>query len=152
VANFREKTMTKVDPQYQEVAKQISYNVANKVLPMAKLPETLLEAYEGLFKELMDDKANAFTHAWNALPASAQKLMTKAEFHGFYIANAWMQLSRAAQEIADSADSEEEMNNNEYDGVFGRLAEQSLRECLRKLKKARTDRPLLNSFRLVMSA
>jgi hypothetical protein len=123
--------MTKVDPQYQEVAKQISYNVANKVLPMDKLPETLLE---------------------DALPASAQKLMTKAEFHGFYIANAWMQLSRVAQEIADSADSEEEMNNNEYDGVFGRLAEQSLKECLRKLKKARTDRPLLNSFKLVMSA
>ena len=45
--------MTKVDPQYQEVAKQISYNVANKVLPMDKLPETLLEAYEGLFTELM---------------------------------------------------------------------------------------------------
>ncbi|MEH6464026.1 MAG: DUF3069 domain-containing protein [Shewanella psychromarinicola] len=144
--------MTAVDQQYQQVVKQVSYNVANKVLPMAKLPETLLEAYEGLFKELMDDKANAFTNAWNALPASAQKLMTKAEFHGFYIANAWMQLSRAAQEIADSAESEEEMNNNEYDGVFGRLAEQSLKECLRKLKKARTDRPLLNSFRQVMSA
>jgi hypothetical protein len=144
--------MTAVDQQYQQVVKQVSYNVANKVLPMAKLPETLLEAYEGLFRELMDDKANAFTNAWNALPASAQKLMTKAEFHGFYIANAWMQLSRAAQEIADSAESEEEMNNNEYDGVFGRLAEQSLKECLRKLKKARTDRPLLNSFRQVMSA
>jgi hypothetical protein len=144
--------MTAVDQQYQQVVKQVSYNVANKVLPMAKLPETLLEAYEGLFKELMDDKANAFTNAWNALPASAQKLMTKAEFHGFYIANAWMQLSQAAQEIADSAESEEEMNNNEYDGVFGRLAEQSLKECLRKLKKARTDRPLLNSFRQVMSA
>ncbi|MGK0408596.1 MAG: hypothetical protein ACJASB_000743 [Shewanella psychromarinicola] len=144
--------MTAVDQQYQQVVKQVSYNVANKVLPMAKLPETLLEAYEGLFRELMDDKANAFTNAWNALPASAQKLMTKAEFHGFYIANAWMQLSRAAQEIADSAESEEEMNNNEYDGVFGRLAEQSLKECLRKLKKARTDRPLLNSFGQVMSA
>jgi len=144
--------MTAVDQPYQQVAKQVSYNVANKVLPMAKLPETLLEAYEGLFKELMDDKTEAFTHAWNALPASAQKLMAKAEFHGFYIANAWMQLSRVAQELADSADSEEEMNNNEYDGVFGRLAEQSLKECVRKLKKARTDRALLNSFRQVMSA
>ena len=144
--------MTTVDQQYQQVAKQVSYNVANKVLPMDKLPETLLEAYEGLFKELVEDKANAFSQAWNALPTSAQKLMSKAEFHGFYIANAWMQLSRVAQEIADSADSEEEMNNNEYDGVFGRLAEQSLKECLRKLKKARTDRPLLNSFKQVMSA
>ena len=56
-----------------------------------------------------------------------------------------------AQEIADSADSEEEMNNNEYDGVFGRLAEQSLKECLRKLKKARTDRSMFNSFKQVMS-
>ncbi|QDE32305.1 DUF3069 domain-containing protein [Shewanella polaris] len=144
--------MTKVDQQYLEIAKQVSYNVANKVLPMDILPETLQEAYEGLFKELIEDKANGFAHAWDALPASAQKLMTKAEFHGFYIANAWMQLSRVAQEIADSADSEEEMNNNEYDGVFGRLAEQSLKECLRKLKKARTDRSLLNSFKQVMSA
>ncbi|MGB6137599.1 MAG: DUF3069 domain-containing protein [Shewanella sp.] len=144
--------MSNVDQQYQDVAKQVSFNVANKVLPMDQLPETLLEAYEGLFKELLADNANAFTQAWDALPGSAQKLMTKAEFHGFYIANAWMQLSRVAQEIADSADSEEEMNNNEYDGVFGRLAEQSLKECLRKLKKARTDRSMLNSFKQVMSA
>ncbi|MGI2168863.1 DUF3069 domain-containing protein [Shewanella sp. MF05960] len=144
--------MSNVDQQYQDVAKQISYNVANKVLPMDKLPETLQEAYEGLFKELIEDNANAFAHAWDALPGSAQKLMTKAEFHGFYIANAWMQLSRVAQEIADSADSEEEMNNNEYDGVFGRLAEQSLKECIRKLKKARTDRSMFNSFKQVMSA
>ncbi|GGB54819.1 DUF3069 domain-containing protein [Shewanella inventionis] len=139
--------MSKVDQEYEKVAKQISYNVANKVLPMDKLPETLLEAYEGLFNELVADNANVFAQAWDALPGSAQKLMTKAEFHGFYIANAWMQLSRVAQEIADSADSEEEMQNNEYDGVFGRLAEQSLKECIRKLKKARTDRSMFNSFK-----
>ncbi|UAL44531.1 DUF3069 domain-containing protein [Shewanella inventionis] len=144
--------MSKVDQEYEKVAKQISYNVANKVLPMDKLPETLLEAYEGLFNELVADNANVFAQAWDALPGSAQKLMTKAEFHGFYIANAWMQLSRVAQEIADSADSEEEMQNNEYDGVFGRLAEQSLKECIRKLKKARTDRSMFNSFKQVMSA
>ncbi|MCL1114375.1 DUF3069 domain-containing protein [Shewanella basaltis] len=143
--------MSKVDQEYEKVARQISYNVANKVLPMDQLPQTLQEAYDGLFNELVADKANVFAQAWAALPASAQKLFTQAEFHGFYIANAWMQLSRVAQEIADSADSEEEMNNNEYDGVFGRLAEQSLKECLRKLKKARTDRSMFNSFKQVMS-
>lgn len=143
--------MSQVSPEYQAIAKIIAYNVANKVLPMAKLPETLAEAYEGLFNELIEDKAGLFSRSWEALPASAQKLMPKAEFHGFYIANAWMQLSRVAQEIADSNDSEEDMNNNEYDGVFGRLAEQSLKECLRKLKKARTERSMLNSFKQVMA-
>lgn len=143
--------MSSVNPEYKAIAQRIAFNVANKVLPMAKLPETLAEAYEGLFNELIEDKAQLFTRSWEAMPASAQKLMPKAEFHGFYIANAWMQLSRVAQEIADSADSEEEMNNNEYDGVFGRLAEQSLKECLRKLKKARTDRSMLNSFKQVMA-
>jgi hypothetical protein len=143
--------MSQVSPEYQAVAKSIAFNVANKVLPMAKLPETLAQAYDGLFNELIEDKAGLFTRSWDALPASAQKLMPKAEFHGFYIANAWMQLSRVAQEIADSAESEEEMNSNEYDGVFGRLAEQSLKECLRKLKKARTERSMLNSFKQVMA-
>jgi hypothetical protein len=143
--------MSQVSQEYQVVAKSIAFNVANKVLPMAKLPETLAQAYDGLFNELIEDKAGLFTRSWDALPASAQKLMPKAEFHGFYIANAWMQLSRVAQEIADSAESEEEMNNNEYDGVFGRLAEQSLKECLRKLKKARTERSMLNSFKQVMA-
>jgi hypothetical protein len=143
--------MSQVSPEYLAVAKNIAFNVANKVLPMAKLPETLAEAYDGLFNELIEDRAGLFTRSWDALPASAQKLMPKAEFHGFYIANAWMQLSRVAQEIADSAENEEEMNNNEYDGVFGRLAEQSLKECLRKLKKARTERSMLNSFKQVMA-
>ncbi|QIR15448.1 DUF3069 domain-containing protein [Shewanella aestuarii] len=143
--------MSDKDQQYTETVKQVSYNVANKVLPMDKMPATLLEAYDGLLVELLADKAGLFQQAWDGLPASAQKLFTQAEFHGFYIANAWMQLSRVAQEIADSADSEEEMNNNEYDGVFGRLAEQSLKECLRKLKKARTDRSMLNSFKQVMA-
>lgn len=143
--------MNQVSSEYQAVAKSIAFNVANKVLPMAKLPETLAQAYDGLFNELIEDRTELFTRSWDALPASAQKLMLKAEFHGFYIANAWMQLSRVAQEIADSAENEEEMNNNEYDGVFGRLAEQSLKECLRKLKKARTERSMLNSFKQVMA-
>ncbi len=46
--------------EYQATAKAISFNVANKVLPMDKLPETLLEAYEGLFKELIQDNAGLF--------------------------------------------------------------------------------------------
>ncbi|WP_394129096.1 DUF3069 domain-containing protein [Shewanella maritima] len=142
--------MTDKKQQYIDTAKQVAYNVSNKVLPMEKMPATLLEAYEGLFAELIADKASAFEQAWNALPASAQKLFSQAEFHGFYIANAWMQLSRVAQEIADSADTEEEMNDNQYDGVFGRLAEASLKESLRKLKKARTDRALFNSIKQVM--
>ena len=140
-----------VEQTYKETAKTVCYNVANKVLPMDQLPDGLKEAYEGMFEELIADKAHAFSLAWNKLPPSAQKLMSQAEFHGFYIANAWMQLSRVAQEIADSNDTEEEMNDKEYDGVFGRLAEQSLRECLRKLKKARTDRVMLNSFKKVMA-
>lgn len=140
-----------VEQAYKETAKTVCYNVANKVLPMDQLPDGLKEAYEGMFEELIADKAQAFSLAWGKLPASAQKLMSQAEFHGFYIANAWMQLSRVAQEIADSNDTEEEMNDKEYDGVFGRLAEQSLKECLRKLKKARTDRVMLNSFKKVMA-
>ncbi|WP_153914209.1 DUF3069 domain-containing protein [Shewanella sp. TC10] len=144
--------MSHLTEEYKAVAKQVSFNVANKVLPMDKLPETLLEAYEGLFKELIEDNAGLFLKSWQAMPASAQKLMPQAEFHGFYIANAWMQLSRVAQEIADDADSDEAIDEKEYDGVFGRLAEQSLKESIRKLKKARTDRSLLNSFKQVMSA
>jgi hypothetical protein len=143
--------VSQVSQEYRTAAHTIAFNVANKVLPMAKLPDTLAQAYEGLFNELIEDKAGLFSRSWDALPASAQKIMAKEAFHGFYIANAWMQLSRVAQEIADSNDSEEDMNNNEYDGVFGRLAEQSLRECLRKLKKARTDRSMLNSFKQVMA-
>ncbi|MBR9728512.1 DUF3069 domain-containing protein [Shewanella intestini] len=137
--------------QYADTVKQVSYNVSNKVLPMTKMPATLLEAYEGLLAELLADKAGEFQQSWDALPASAQKLFSQAQFHGFYIANAWMQLSRVAQEIADSAESEEEMNDKEYDGVFGRLAQASLKESLRKLKKARTDRSLFNSIKLVMA-
>lgn len=139
------------DKEYIATAKTVAFNVANKVLPMAELPESLADAYNGMFDELIADKAGQFQHAWDNLPASAQKLVPQAKFHGFYIANAWMQLSRVAQEIADSHDTEEEMAEAELDGVFGRLAEQSLKECLKKLKKARTDRVMLNSFTKVMA-
>ncbi|NMH66418.1 DUF3069 domain-containing protein [Shewanella salipaludis] len=143
--------MSEVSASYRDTAEQVAFNVANKVLPMAQLPESLAEAYQGLFNELLEDRAMAFGKAWDALPASARGLMEKAAFHGFYIANAWLQLSRVAQEIADQAETEEAMDEKEYNGVFGRLAEQSLKESLRKLKKARTDRSMLNSFKQVMA-
>ncbi|MGL4515209.1 MAG: DUF3069 domain-containing protein, partial [Shewanella sp.] len=115
------------------------------------MPESLVAAYQGLLAELLQDKDASFSQAWQALPASAQQLMPQAQFHGFYIANAWLQLSRVAQEISEQADTEEAINEKEYDGIFSRLAQQSLKECVRKLKKARTDRSMLNSFKQVMA-
>jgi len=143
--------MAEVSVEYRETAERISHNVANKVLPMAKMPESLLEAYKGLCAELLLDREDKFATAWEALPASARNLMPQAEFHGFYIANAWLQLSRVAQEISEQADTDEAINENEYNGIFGRLADESLKECVRKLKKARTDRSMLNSFKQVMA-
>lgn len=143
--------MGELSGAYREIAEQISYNVANKVLPMAKLPESLLAAYQGLCAELLEDRGAKFSQAWDALPASARHLMSQAEFHGFYIANAWLQLSRVAQEISEQADTDEAINEKEYNGIFTRLADESLKESLRKLKKARTDRSMLNSFKQVMA-
>jgi len=138
--------MAEVSVEYRETAERISYNIANKVLPMAKLPESLLAAYQGLCAELLEDRETK-----DALPASARNLMPQAEFHGFYIANAWLQLSRVAQEISEQADTDEAINEKEYNGIFTRLADESLKESLRKLKKARTDRSMLNSFKQVMA-
>ncbi|PIW62070.1 DUF3069 domain-containing protein [Shewanella sp. CG12_big_fil_rev_8_21_14_0_65_47_15] len=143
--------MSELSAAYRETAEQISHNVANKVLPMAKLPEGLLAAYQGLCAELLEDREAKFSQAWDALPASARNLMSQAEFHGFYIANAWLQLSRVAQEISEQADTDEAINEKEYNGIFARLADESLKESLRKLKKARTDRSMLNSFKQVMA-
>ena len=144
--------MSELSAAYREIAEQISYNVANKVLPMAKLPESLLAAYQGLCAELLEDREAKFSQAWDALPASARNLISQAEFHGFYIANAWLQLSRVAQEISEQADTDEAINEKEYNGIFTRLADESLKESLRKLKKARTDRSMLNSFQQVMAS
>lgn len=143
--------MSQLSDAYREMATQTSFNVANKVLPMANMPESLVAAYQGLLAELLLDRDASFSQAWQALPASAQQLMPQAQFHGFYIANAWLQLSRVAQEISEQADTEEAINEKEYDGIFSRLAQQSLKECVRKLKKARTDRSMLNSFKQVMA-
>lgn len=143
--------MSELSAAYRETAEQISHNVANKVLPMAKLPESLLAAYQGLCAELLADRDAKFSQAWDALPASACNLMSQAEFHGFYIANAWLQLSRVAQEISEQAETDEAINEKEYNGIFTRLADESLRESLRKLKKARTNRSMLNSFKQVLA-
>lgn len=143
--------MTEISVAYRETVEKISYNVANKVLPMAKLPESLLVAYQGLCAELLEDRKGKFNQAWEGLPASARNLMPQADFHGFYIANAWLQLSRVAQEISEQADTDEAIDEKEYNGIFTRLADESLKESLRKLKKARTDRSMLNSFKQVMA-
>lgn len=143
--------MTEIAAEYRATVEQVSFNVANKVLPMAKLPEGLLAAYQSLCAELLEDREAKFSQAWQALPASARNIMTQAEFQGFYIANAWLQLSRVAQEISEQADTDDEIKEQEYNGIFTRLADESLKESLRKLKKARTDRSMLNSFKQVMA-
>lgn len=89
--------MIYLSDSYRKTAEQVSFNVANKVLPMATLPESLLEAYQGLYTELLEDREGKFNQAWASLPASARNLMEQAAFHGFYIANAWLQLSRVAK-------------------------------------------------------
>ncbi len=140
-----------IDTQaYKERVAQVAFNVADVVLPMDKLPENLMTAYQSLLDELVDDKEGEFTQAWDGLPASAQKLLARVEFHGFYIANAWLQLSRVAQDIAERADTDDAIEEHEYNDVFVRLAQSSLKESVRKLKKARTDRALLNGIKQVI--
>jgi hypothetical protein len=136
---------------YQATAKSVAFNVVSKVLPMDELPGSLMSAYRNLCDELLQDAQQAFANAWDELPASARALLPRSEFHGFYIANAWLQLSRVAQDIAELADSDEAIDEQEYHGIFSRLASESLKESLRKLKKARTDRSLLNSIKSVMA-
>ncbi|WP_025820558.1 DUF3069 domain-containing protein [Shewanella marina] len=142
--------MTTISPEYQARVEQVAFNVCAVVLPMDQLPEGLVEAYQNLLAELLEDNSAAFANAWQQLPTSAQALLPQADFHGFYIAQAWLQLSRVAQDIADMADSEDAINEQEYDGIFSRLAVASLKESVRKLKKARTDRSMLNSMKQVI--
>ncbi|QYJ87953.1 DUF3069 domain-containing protein [Shewanella mesophila] len=118
---------------------------------MDKVPANLMEAYANLFNELLEDKDQKFIATWNALPSSASALLPQADFHGFYIANAWLQLSRVAQDIAELADSDEAVDENEYNNIFTRLSDASLKESAKKLKKARTDRALLNSIKSVIA-
>ncbi|QYK03222.1 DUF3069 domain-containing protein [Shewanella psychrotolerans] len=118
---------------------------------MDQVPANLMEAYANLFNELLEDKDLKFAATWDALPPSASVLLPKEDFHGFYIANAWLQLSRVAQDIAELADSDEAIDENEYNDIFTRLSEASLKESAKKLKKARTDRALLNSIKAVIA-
>ncbi|WP_299492648.1 DUF3069 domain-containing protein [uncultured Shewanella sp.] len=142
---------TPLTPAYLKQVETVSLNVCNSVMPMTQLPENLFEAYANLCNELIEDKENKFSTTWNNLPSSAKKLLPQADFHGFYIANAWFQLSRVAQDIADMADSDDAINEKEYDGIFTRLSDSALKESSRKLKKARTDRAMLNSIKQVIA-
>ncbi|MDX1282891.1 DUF3069 domain-containing protein [Shewanella colwelliana] len=135
---------------YKQRTELVALNVCNSVIPMDKVPANLLEAYANLCNELLEDGDEKFITAWEALPASATALLPQADFHGFYIANAWLQLSRVAQDIAELADSDEAIDENEYNNIFTRLSDASLKESVKKLKKARTDRALLNSIKSVI--
>ncbi|CAM4033537.1 MULTISPECIES: DUF3069 domain-containing protein [Shewanella] len=143
--------MSKPSQEYQAIAEQAALNVCNTVIPMDKVPANLLEAYANLFNELLSDEEGKFSTAWEALPTSAKGLVAQAEFHGFYIANSWLQLSRVAQDIAELADSDEAIEEKEYNNIFTRLSDASLKESVKKLKKARTDRALLNSIKAVIA-
>ncbi|MCZ4339256.1 DUF3069 domain-containing protein [Shewanella colwelliana] len=139
-----------MNSDYKQRAELVALNVCNSVIPMDKVPANLLEAYANLCNELLEDSDEKFITAWEALPASAMALLPQADFHGFYIANAWLQLSRVAQDIAELADSDEAIDENEYNNIFTRLSDASLKESAKKLKKARTDRALLNSIKSVI--
>ncbi|GAB1046657.1 MAG: DUF3069 domain-containing protein [Shewanella algae] len=136
--------MTQVDAQYRQQARSAAINICSQVLPMDKLPTALKEAYDNLFEELLDDKQSEFKQAWDKLPPSAAN-------HGFFIASAWLQLSLMAQDIAQLADTDEAIAEKEYGGMFERISQSALKESVRKLKKARTDRRLLNSIRDVIA-
>ncbi|KFZ37359.1 hypothetical protein HR45_10060 [Shewanella mangrovi] len=143
--------MSEQTTEYREQAYAAAVNICATVLPMDKLPQGLREAYDSLFDELLADRTATFEEAWLGLPASATKLMSKAHFHGFFIAAAWLQLSMVGQQLAEKqADSEQEISQQDTDGIYARIAKDALRESIRKLKKARTDRRLLNSMREVI--
>lgn len=145
-----ELTMTDISPEYKARVEQVSLNVCNTVIPMDQIPENLMEAYANLCNELVEDNDEKFAKGWEALPNSAKALLPREDFHGFYIANAWLQLSRVAQDISDMADSDEAIDEKEYNGIFTRISDESLKESAKKLKKSRTDRALLNSIRAVI--
>ncbi len=143
--------MTEVTAAYKERAEQVALNVCNTVMPMSDIPEGLFEAYANLCNELIEDTDLKFSAGRDALPTSAKNLLPKEDFHGFYIANAWFQLSRVAQDIAEMAETDDEIAEKEYNGIFTRLADASLKESVRKLKKARTDRSMLYSIKTVIA-
>ncbi|QFU24062.1 DUF3069 domain-containing protein [Shewanella eurypsychrophilus] len=142
--------MIEITPEYKARVELVSLNVCNVVMPMDQIPENLLEAYANLCNELLEDSDEKFIKGWEAQPKSARALLPQTDFHGFYIANAWLQLSRVAQDISDAADSDEAIDEKEYNGIFTKISDESLKESIKKLKKARTDRALLNSIKAVI--
>ncbi|MEI6859560.1 MAG: DUF3069 domain-containing protein [Shewanella sp.] len=142
--------MIEITQVYKTRIEQVSLNVCNVVLPMDKLPDNLLEAYASLCQKLIEDSDEKFIKIWRALPNSAKAQLPQADFHGFYIANAWIQLSRVAQDMSEMAESDESIDEKEYKGIFTRIADDSLKDCSKKLKKSRTDRRLLNSIKAVI--
>ncbi|MBW8182183.1 DUF3069 domain-containing protein [Shewanella nanhaiensis] len=142
--------MIETTPEYKARVEQVSLNVCNLVIPMEQIPQNLFEAYANLCNELLEDSDEKFIKGWEALPNSARNLLPQADFHGFYIANAWLQLSRVAQDISEVADTDDAIAENEYSGIFTRISDESLKESSKKLKKARTNRALLNSIRAVV--
>ncbi|ACA87259.1 DUF3069 domain-containing protein [Shewanella woodyi] len=142
--------MIEITPEYKARVEQVSLNVCNLVIPMDQIPQNLFEAYANLCNELLEDSDEKFIKGWEALPNSAKALLPQEDFHGFYIANAWLQLSRVAQDISEAADTDDAIAENEYSGIFTRISDESLKESSKKLKKARTNRALLNSIRAVV--
>jgi len=143
--------MTEISSAYREQALKIADNVAGKVIALDRLPEALFDAYRSLCDELLTDADARFSAAWDALPKSATSLFERAEFHGFYLANAWLQLSILARDISEMQDTDSAIEEKEYSGLFVKVAEAALKESLRKIKKARTDRSMFNSMRQVMA-
>lgn len=132
---------------YIETATKVAKNVVLQVMPVDDMPQNLLEAFEDLAKPLLADENGAFLASWNNLPSSAQKIISQAEFHGFFIGQAWLRLSMAGQEIADRANTDDAIDEKNYQGVFALLIQDALKDSAKKLKKARTDRTLFNSFK-----
>ncbi|MGL4474288.1 MAG: DUF3069 domain-containing protein [Shewanella sp.] len=143
--------MTEVSAQYRETARLAAINVAAQVFPMNEMPESLHEAFADLYEQLMLDSDSLFATHYQAIPASARALISDAEFHGFFIGHAWLKLTMAGQEIADRQDSEDAVNEQAYAGIFAKLIEQALKESIKKLKKARTDRSMLNAIKQVIA-
>lgn len=139
--------MTSFSPEYIETANIAAKNVVAHVMPFKDMPENLLEAFNDLSNSLLADENAMFTSAWDVLPASAKTLISQPQFHGFFIGQAWLKLSMAGQEIADMANTDDAIDEKAYQGVFAQLIIGALKDSLKKLKKARTDRSLLNSFK-----
>lgn len=138
--------MNQFSEQYITTATQSAKNVVRKIMPMDEMPQNLLEAYDDLTASLLNDENGVFVATWDSLPASAQKMIDQATFHGFFIGQSWLKLSIAGQEIAELANSDDAIDEKAYQGVFASLIDDTLKESIKLLKKSRTDRSLLNKL------